>query len=76
MWVKVHYNQNTFTCLEFLNITIFDQKYVLNFLKSKNYKSSSGIRTLTYRIVINNLTHCATLLGNNFGKEKNNENYT
>lgn len=40
IWIKVHNNQNTFTCLEFKNFTIFDQKTMFEkfFWKGKNNK--------------------------------------
>ena len=46
MWIKVYYNRNTFTGLEFSIVTVFDQKIRLkSFWKGKNYKSPSDIRT-------------------------------
>lgn len=48
MWIKVHYNiniNNTFTCLEFSNLILFEQKYVSIFWKDENYKIICGIQT-------------------------------
>lgn len=43
---KVHFNQNAFTDLEFLNFTTYDQKLcIINIWKSKNYKSPIRIQT-------------------------------
>lgn len=70
MLIKVHHNQNVFTVLEFSNYmyTLFDQKICI-----KNIWTGKIVRVpavLTYRFVVNALTLCSTLLGNNFVKEK------
>lgn len=38
--------------------------------KGKNYKSPAGFKLTTNRFVVNTLTHCTTLLGNSFVREK------
>lgn len=44
MWIKIHYNKNILTSLEFLNFKIFDQiKGFKFFWKGKNKKSPSVI---------------------------------
>lgn len=53
IWTKVHnINQNTFTCLEFKNFTLFDQK-TKKFLetKVKIIKSLAGFELMTYRFI-------------------------
>lgn len=40
------------------------------FGKVKSIKAPAGFELITYRFDINTLTHYATLLGNNLGKEK------
>lgn len=48
MWIKVHYIiniNNTFTCLEFSNLILFEQNYVSIFWKDENYKIICGIQT-------------------------------
>lgn len=68
-WIKVHYDKNTFTGLEF-SFTIFDQKVRFKFLgKVKITKMSAGFEIMTYKCVVNALKHCATLLGNHFWTE-------
>lgn len=50
MWIKVLYNQNDFTDLEFLNFTIFDQNVLKILLNGKNNKSpTKGFELMTYR---------------------------
>lgn len=71
MSIKVHYNQNTLTGLKLSNITIFNPP------KNK-FEKVGKLRIIypravfqlhTYDLVVNALTHCTTLLENNFGKE-------
>lgn len=70
MWIKVHYNQNTFTGFEFSNfITVIQKNFLKLFGKVKILKSQAGFELMTYRFVVNPLTHCTMLLGDNFGKE-------
>mgnify|MGYP005952079729 CR=1 FL=1 len=46
------------------------QKYALKICgKVKNLKSPAGFELMTYKSVVNPLTHCATLIGDNNGKE-------
>lgn len=46
------------------------KKYVLKFLgKVKITKAPTGFELITYRLVVNTLTHCATLLMNYVGKD-------
>lgn len=46
MWIKIHYDQNTFTGLKFTNFAISNQKiWFGNIWKGKNNESSNGIRT-------------------------------
>lgn len=53
LWIKVRYDQNTFTALNFSNFIIFDQKICFKiFGKGKNYKSRSRIRTQDLQICI------------------------
>lgn len=72
MWIKVHNIRNAFTVLECLNFAIFDHKIDFDFFfeKVKSIKPPEGFELMTYKFIINYLTHCATQLGNNFGKEK------
>lgn len=54
IWTKVHnINQNTFTCLEFKNFTLFDQKTIENFVetKVKIIKALAGFELMTYRFI-------------------------
>lgn len=55
IWTKVHnINQNTFTCLEFKNFTLFDQKTMFeNFVetKVKIIKALAGFELMTYRFI-------------------------
>lgn len=70
---KVHYNQSTFTDLEFSNfaIHVFDKKICLNiFGMVKIVKAPVRFEFVNYRFVVVVLAHCATQLGNNFGKEE------
>lgn len=69
--IKVHYIWNNFTDLEISNFTIFHpKKYVLKICgKVKNLKSPVGFELKTYRLIVKPLTHCASLLGDNYGKE-------
>lgn len=39
--------------------------------KVKLTKTPDGFELMTYRFLVNALTHFATLLGKNFGKEQN-----
>lgn len=48
MWIKEHYNQNTFTVINFSG-------------KVKNIKAPAGLVLMTYK-VLNALTHRTTLL--------------
>lgn len=43
--------------------------FLKKFKKVKLIKALAGFELLTYRFVANALTNCATLLGNNFGKD-------
>lgn len=64
MWIKEHYNQNTFTVLQILQY--LNKKYVLKFFgKVTIIKAPGGFELMTYGFVVNVLTHCATLLGRN-----------
>lgn len=56
-------NENTFSSSEFSNFTIFDEIFLKLFLEGKLIKTSAGLKLLTNRLVVNNLTLCATLLG-------------
>lgn len=47
-----------------------DQKYVLKFNFLRKVQSPAGFEAMTYRFEVNAPTHCSTLLGTNFGKEK------
>lgn len=40
-------------------------------MEGYKYKALAGFKLMTCRFVVNALTHCATLLGNNFLKENN-----
>lgn len=73
MRIKVHHNQNTLSVLEFSIYTQFDQnKYDFKiFGKEKIVKGSTGFELIPYRFVVNALTYCATLMGNNLEVEKN-----
>lgn len=56
--------------LEFSNLTIFDPKNDFKiFGKVKTVKAPVGFGIITYTVLVNSPTHCANLLGNNFGKE-------
>ena len=33
-------------------------------------KAPAGFKLMTYRFIVNPLTHCTTLFGNKFGKQK------
>lgn len=74
MWIKEHNDQNTFTVLEFqisqyLTQNIFFFKFWK--LKVKIIKvPAAGFKLITYRFIVNAQTNCATLLDNNFMKEK------
>lgn len=60
----------TFTGLEFYNFTIFDQNICFKiFGKVKKIKTLVGFKILTYRFVVNALTHCTMLLDKSFRKE-------
>lgn len=69
--IKVHYNLNIFSGLEFSSFKIFHQKihFFNSFEKVKILKCSAGFELMTYKFVENHLTHCATLLDDNFWKE-------
>lgn len=72
MWIKVHYNiniNNTFTCLEFSNLILFEQIYVSIFGKMKIIKSFVGFKLMTYKFALNALNLCALLLVSNFERE-------
>lgn len=70
MWIKMHNNQNTFACLEFL---IFGQKIFLIFFfeKTKFLKAPVGFELLTYIFATYALIYWGTLLGKMHVKEKN-----
>lgn len=40
------------------------------FVKEKIRKAPAGFEFTTYRFVVNTPTHCATLFGDKFGKER------
>lgn len=69
MWIKLHH-QNTFTCLEFPSLMIFDKRYVLKyFVKLKIINAPAGFELMTFRFenyALNN--RCATHFGSKFGK--------
>lgn len=56
--IKVHCNQNDFTCLEFSNFKIFYQKMFKNIKKDKNIKAQAEFEIMAYRVVVYVLTHC------------------
>lgn len=58
--MKEHYNYDYFTALDFSNLT---NKKVKQFWKGRHFK------LMTYRFVVNALTHCTTLLGDNLRKK-------
>lgn len=61
MQIKLHYNQITFTEIEDLNFHIFDQKLCSKtFWKGKIIKTPAGFESMTYRLIVYGLTHCAT----------------
>lgn len=61
--IKVHYNEHASTGLEF-------SKLRFKFLwKSKYFKVPALFELITYRIVLNVLTHFDSLLDTNFGTE-------
>lgn len=52
MWIKVNYNQNTLTCLKFLNFTKFDQKnFSKLFGKVKIIQAPAAFELMTFRFV-------------------------
>lgn len=52
MWIKEHYNQITFTTLEFSNaIHVLNQKSFKKKLKLKIVKSPAGFKFLTYKFM-------------------------
>lgn len=68
MWIIQHY-----TCYSFKNFTILNQNICFKkCLKVKNSYIKSPVRfeLMIYRLVDNDSTCCAMLLGNNFWKEK------
>lgn len=72
---KILNNQNTLTILEFLDLQymylIKKMHCFKKFGKVKIIKATEGFKLMTYGFVDNALNHCATLLDNNMGKEKN-----
>lgn len=60
-------------CESTLYITVqnfqISQYLTKNFGKLKILKSPAGLELMTYRLVAKPLIHCATLLGDKFGKE-------
>lgn len=70
MDIKVPYifDQNSFTCLEFSNFTIFDLMIYI-FIRVNDINALAGFKFKTCCIVVNALSHCATLLGNYFGNK-------
>lgn len=72
MWIKEHNDQNTFTVLEFQISQYLTPKFFFkNFGKVKIIKNpAAGFKLITYRFIVNTRNNCATLLGNNFVKEK------
>lgn len=63
MSIKVHYNQHTFTCLEFSNYTTLNQKKLFFFKFGK-------VKFVTYRFVVKALNRYFTLLSDNGGGRK------
>lgn len=62
MWIILHYNQDTLNVLEFSNLTKYDHTIVLNFFgKVQIIIYQLGFELMTYRLVVNTQTHCATL---------------
>lgn len=52
MWIKEHYNQITFTTLEFSNTCIKPKKFKKKLkLKLKIVKSPAGFKFLTYKFM-------------------------
>lgn len=74
MWITKNYNQNTVTSLEFYDLTIHNQKISVSFFgEGTIYKSPTGpagFKLMTSRFIDYTLTHCATMIGNKFGKDK------
>lgn len=58
--IKVHYNEHASTGLEFSKLRLW---------KSKYFKVPALFELITYRIVLNVLTHFDSLLDTNFGTE-------
>lgn len=71
MWIKVHYIDNTFTCLKFSKFTSFNPNNTIskNFEKVEISKPQAGMEPVIYRFVVSPLTHCATLLLYNFEEQ-------
>lgn len=44
--------------------------FLKNSKKEKIIKAQAGFELVSYRLLVNTLTHCTTLLGNYFRKEK------
>lgn len=61
-WIKIHYNHNTFTFLEF-SIQYLTKKNVLVFKRGK-----ARFELLTNRFVVNILFHRDTFLGSDVGE--------
>lgn len=55
MWIKIHFNQYTFTVLEFSSSAIFDQTVWKIVGKVKFLKSPAGFDLKSYRVVVNAL---------------------
>lgn len=68
MWIKEYSNQYIITVLEFSNFT--KKKVLKIFGKVKFIKAPARFKLMIYRFVVNVLTHCSTLLGINYVKEK------
>lgn len=57
--------------LEFLSFAISNQKIRFKiFGKIKVIKAPAGFKLMSYKFVVNALTNCTKLLGNNIGNEK------
>lgn len=58
MWFKLHYYQDTFTGLELIFFTVFDQNFVFKMFGKVNMikKTHMGFELETCRFVVNALT--------------------
>lgn len=69
--IKVHYKKILSLISNFKILQYFSpKKKVLEFFgKVKFLKSLVEFKLMTHRFVVNTLTHCATLISDNYGKE-------